>query len=331
VSVVVPCYNYGRFLPEAVRSVLTQPDVDAEVIVVDDASTDDSVEIAGALARSDPRVRVLVHEQNRGHIATYNHGFEHARGEYVALLSADDVLAPGALARATALMEAHPSIGFVYGSAIPFSGTPRAPELPLRDWVVYPGQLWLDRVCRTAGNPISSPEVLMRRGAWTDAGPFDPRLPHCADLALWMASAARWDVGRIDGPAQALYRTHDASMHVTVNSGALRDLHERRSTFERFFAERFPPSPQAHAMHDRARRGLARLAVRLAMGRNWWDAAEPPVEELRAFARETWPPIERTVLWVRLARRSRSGQLGRRYDQVLERARIRWDWWRWQV
>jgi Glycosyl transferase family 2 len=331
VSVVVPCHNYGLFLADSVGSVLAQPDVDVEVVIVDDASTDDSAEIARSLSATDPRVCLIVHEQNRGHIETYNDGLRRTSGEYVVLLSADDMLAPNALTRATALMEAHANVGLVYGTAVPFHGDLPPCEQAVREWVVYPGRGWIDRVCHTGGNPISSPEVVMRRAAWLDAGPYDPRLPHCADLALWMATGVGWDIGRIDGAPQALYRMHESAMHVTVNSGALRDLHERRRTFELLFTERLPASKEADAMHARAREALARLALRLAMGRNWWDDADPPVEALREFALETWPPIERSVLWVRLARRTRSGQLGRPYDELLERARIRWDWWRWQV
>jgi glycosyltransferase involved in cell wall biosynthesis len=73
VSVVIPCYNYGHFLPEAVASVLEQPDVDVEVIIVDDASTDHSAEVAESLT-SDPRVGLVRHKVNQGHIATYNDG-----------------------------------------------------------------------------------------------------------------------------------------------------------------------------------------------------------------------------------------------------------------
>src|SRR5689334_2494944 len=68
VSVVIPCYNYGRYLPDAVASALDQTGVDVDVLVVDDASTDGSAEVALELAREDERVDVLLHEENRGHI-----------------------------------------------------------------------------------------------------------------------------------------------------------------------------------------------------------------------------------------------------------------------
>src|ERR687887_420932 len=118
VSVVIPCYRYGRFLPDCVRSVLDQEGVDVRVLIIDDASPDDSAQVALRLAAEDERVEVRVHEVNKGHIATYNEGLlEWADGDYSVLISADDLLTPGSLARATAVMEAHPSVGLVYGHA----------------------------------------------------------------------------------------------------------------------------------------------------------------------------------------------------------------------
>src|SRR4051794_23080155 len=70
VSVVVPCFNYARYLPQSVQSALDQADVAIDVIVVDDRSTDDSLAVANALAEGDPRVQVVAHEVNQGPVAT---------------------------------------------------------------------------------------------------------------------------------------------------------------------------------------------------------------------------------------------------------------------
>ena len=128
VSVVIPCYNYGRYLPDAVASALGQVGVDVDVLIVDDASPDGSAEVAGRLAAGDPRITVVRHEVNRGHIQTYNDGLDRTTGEFVVLLSADDLLAPGALSRATALMDCNPSVGFVYGLPQAFTDVPPAPK-----------------------------------------------------------------------------------------------------------------------------------------------------------------------------------------------------------
>ena len=74
VDVVVPCYNYGRFLEECVRSVLDQSLGDLRVLIIDDASADDLFSVARRLAHIDSRVSVISHPQNWGHISTYNQG-----------------------------------------------------------------------------------------------------------------------------------------------------------------------------------------------------------------------------------------------------------------
>ena len=201
---MVPCYRYGHFLPDAVASALDQEGVDVDVLIVDDASPDDSAAVAHALADRDPRVRVLVHEENAGHIRTYNDGLAEVDGDYVVLLSADDRLPRNALTRAVSLMEHHPSVGLVYGFPQSFTDEPPSQSERVRSWSVWPGHDWLAHLSRRGGNVIMSPEVVLRREAWTELGGYDPRLPHSADLAAWLHTSLRWDVGRVNGPAAGL-------------------------------------------------------------------------------------------------------------------------------
>src|ERR1700754_2370869 len=100
VDVVIPCYNYARYLRGCVSSALDQPGVDVRVLVIDDASSDETASVGRDLARSDGRVTFRRHESNKGHIATYNEGLiGWSTADYTALLSADDLLAPGSLGR----------------------------------------------------------------------------------------------------------------------------------------------------------------------------------------------------------------------------------------
>src|SRR5664280_1902910 len=122
VSVVVPCYNYGRFLAGCICSVLFQPGVEVDILIIDDASSDGSDVVAKRLAECDPRIRVICHPTNRGHIATYNEGLQEVDAQYLVLLSADDMLTSGALSRAVAVMEIHKTVGLVYGNPLSFSG-----------------------------------------------------------------------------------------------------------------------------------------------------------------------------------------------------------------
>jgi len=295
VSVVVPCYRYGHYLPDAVASALDQPGVEVEVIVVDDASPDDSADVARALAAADPRVRLLVHEQNRGHIQTYNDGLALARGDYVSLLSADDLLTPGALTRAAALFEAHPGVGLVYGYARSFEETVPVADPRVRSWSVYPGRQWLGLAARRGRCFISSPEAVVRRELLADRG-YDPRLPHSADFAMWLRAAARWDVARVNGPVQAWYRVHDANMHLTTYAGWLTDLQERQRTFELFFTEEVAGLAGLQAQWPVARRALGREAARRALAARR-DGRGEEAAAYRAFARGLQPASERSLAW----------------------------------
>src|SRR5262245_4914881 len=107
VDVIIPCYNYARYVGDCARSVLDQPGVDVRVLIIDDASSDDTPTVGRELA-ADPRIEFRRHKQNIGHIATYNEGIEWTSGDYLLLISADDMLAPGAVARAAAVMDRHP-------------------------------------------------------------------------------------------------------------------------------------------------------------------------------------------------------------------------------
>src|SRR5262245_30918874 len=120
VDVLIPCYNYGRYLERCVDSALSQDGVQVRVLIVDDTSTDGSLEEARRLAARDSRVSVLAHPVNKGHIATFNDGIAWASAPYMVLVSADDLLAPLALSRSVALMEAKPEVGFVFGQLCQF-------------------------------------------------------------------------------------------------------------------------------------------------------------------------------------------------------------------
>ncbi|WP_084612608.1 glycosyltransferase [Pseudogulbenkiania sp. MAI-1] len=114
ISVVIPSYNYAHFLPVAIDSVLTQEVTDIEIIVCDDLSSDDTPQVMQAYA-GNGQIRYYRNEVNLGATDNINYGMTLARGEYVLLLGADDLLEPGALKRLKAVLDAHPECGFVYG------------------------------------------------------------------------------------------------------------------------------------------------------------------------------------------------------------------------
>jgi glycosyltransferase involved in cell wall biosynthesis len=115
VSIIIPCYNQGRFLPEAVASVVAQSYPHRELIIVDDGSTDDTAAIAEQqiAAHAGHAIR-LIRQPNSGLSASRNAGIAAARGPYILPLDADDALEPEMLAATVAVLDAQPAVGFVY-------------------------------------------------------------------------------------------------------------------------------------------------------------------------------------------------------------------------
>ncbi len=219
IDVVVPCYNYGRYLRQCVESVLSQPQADVRVLIIDDASQDDTPRVCAELVSEDPRVQVIRHPVNLGHIATYNEGIERARGDYLLLLSADDLLFPGALSRAAAVLDARPDVGLAPGVGVAFGpGAPPAPTSP-SEKAVRSISTWamITRLARR--NFVSTPTAIVRTSLQKSLGGYKPELPHAGDLEMWLRFALAAEVAFIRAP-QAYYRRHAANMSNTYDARA---------------------------------------------------------------------------------------------------------------
>jgi glycosyltransferase involved in cell wall biosynthesis len=332
VSVVIPCYMYGHFLEECAASVLDdQEGVDVRVLIIDDASPDDSAEVARKIAARDPRVEVVVHATNKGNIATFNEGLiDWADGDYCILLSADDRLTPGALRRARDLLDAHPSVGFVYGRALHvMDGSPLpTARTRLRGWSVWPGPWWLEHRFRQAQNPIMAPELVVRTSLQKAVGGYDPQLPRAADMEVYMRLAAYADVGFLRGVDQAFYRVHGQNMSKGVST--LMDLRQRQSVFEMVLDRYGDRVPDPKHLSDTVHRQLGREAL-WAAGRvydrgrfrqtelarrflgAWANEEERDIDELLAFAFDCWPEVSRLPLYRTLRARKRIGPRGMSY------------------
>lgn len=271
VSVVVLCYNYAHYLPASVGSALSQDGVEIEVIIVDDTSTDDSLAVAQRLAAADPRVRVIANAANLGMVGTFNNGLAAATGEFVIRLDADDLLTPGSVARATALAEAFPEVGLVYGRPVHFAESePPAHRDTASHWDLWSGPQWLELRCRRGVNCVTSPEVLMRKSVVDRVGPQRP-LGHTPDMELWMRIARESDIGWIGGADQAWHREHDDSMSAT-GLDVMTDLHDRNEAFEVLLTDGHgDPSENARLLtlaHEAlADEAIARASAAYARGR----------------------------------------------------------------
>ena len=306
VSVIIPCFNYARFLESAVSSALEQEGVSVQVLIVDDGSTDGSLEVARRLAAGCSAVSVLAHAHNQGPVATFNDGLDRASGEFLVRLDADDMLTPGALARAAALARCYPSVGLVYGHPLHFRGEPPTPRSGVRSWTVWPGHQWLADRCRSGTSVITSPEAFMRSSIVKRVGGQQP-LPHSHDMEMWLRIAAFADVAYIEGPDQALHREHPDSLSSRV-VGPTADLRVRNAAFEQLFAGPAGSLPDADRLRWLAARALAREALRDACHRyDRGKASDASVAALVAFARAVEPSGAALGEWKGLRRRVRLG------------------------
>lgn len=302
IDVIVPCYNYGRYLRQCTQSVLQETRFPIRVLIIDDASTDGSAEEARKIAAGDSRVAVITHRSNQGHIATYNEGIAWAQAAYMLLLSADDMVAPGALARAVTLMEANPYIAFAYGRAIRFSkeeelNEPRA-SIDSSDVAVHCGMEFIRRICSRPDNPVETATAVVRGAIQKKIGGYCPQLPHSGDLEMWLRCAAHGDVAEI-GAIQGYSRMHGANMRdAYYGPQVLRDYKQRQEAFSYFFNNHAGHIADADQLRRRAFSSLANQLV--------WEAScaidhHRPHATLIELAREVWPDVRRTRPYLKMS------------------------------
>lgn len=219
VSVIVPCFNYAHFLPETLESVRAQTLEDWECIVVDDGSTDDSVEVARSFEKRDARIRVVARE-NGGLPVARNTGLEEARGRFVQFLDADDLIEREKLAVQSGFLLNHGEVDVVYGDACFFeSDSPQQMRRSLfegdRDWmprVSGGADVMVPLLLKRNIMPVSS--ALVRREWIERVGGFRRDLPGNEDWELWLRLAVRGAVFAWQGApdTRTSIRSHSASM-----------------------------------------------------------------------------------------------------------------------
>lgn len=218
VSVVIPNYNYARYLDERLQSILNQTFNDFEVIITDDASTDNSREVISKYD-ADPRVRALYFEKNSGSVyQRWNDGAALARGEYIIFAGADDSCDRTLLERLVALLDAHPNVGLAYSQVWITDADGR--RLYIKQYADHPEHWASDFInsgldeCRRylyLRNTIpTASSLLMRRRLFEESGRWDVRLQLSADWMLYARMLLRCDLAYVAEPL-AEFRTHSGT------------------------------------------------------------------------------------------------------------------------
>jgi len=185
-SVVLPNYNHARLIGRALAALLGQDRAADEIIVIDDGSTDASVDVIERIAADAPAIRVLRNPNNLGVIPTLQRGLEAARGKYVYFAASDDWVFPGFFAVALRRLEADPGIGLFCGEAMLVDGRSNHP-FAVRPAVrprMTAGRINAPRVkelLRSTDNWILTGSTVFRRECIASAGGFDARLGSFAD------------------------------------------------------------------------------------------------------------------------------------------------------
>jgi glycosyltransferase involved in cell wall biosynthesis len=204
VSVVIPVHNAERYVEMTVRSALASDLSELEILVVDDGSTDRSVQVVRQI--HDPRITVMPLAASGGPARPRNVGIARARAPYVALLDSDDLLKCDHLSSAVAALERHPEAGFaiadfekvdVEGTLVEASvhGTDRAVRTLAREPLENSWYLLRKRELQRGlldHNFIGTSGVVLRKSALTVAGAFDERLVYAEDHDLWLRLAHRF-------------------------------------------------------------------------------------------------------------------------------------------
>lgn len=211
VSVIIPNYNYGKFIAKTIDSVLDQTCPNVEIIVVDDGSKDDSIEVLG---RYGDRITV-VEQANRGVSKARNNGVAHSSGDFVAFLDADDLWLPKKLEKQLEKFRQDPDIGLVH-CAMQFIDRDEEPCGEEKDgmegWVADEFLRFKRVVVIGAG----STGIVPRR-VFDEVGGFDPRQTTAADWDFSYRVAANYKIGYVP-ESLVLYRLHGTNMHGNIRA-----------------------------------------------------------------------------------------------------------------
>jgi glycosyltransferase involved in cell wall biosynthesis len=238
VSVVIIFLNAGRFLEEAIESVLAQTHKDWELLLVDDGSNDESSELTMRYASKDPlRIRYLEHEghQNRGMSASRNLGVWNARGNYIAFLDADDIWLPEKLETHVAMLEAHPEAAMLYGSSkywFSWTGDPNdagrdyVPEIKVRTQTMFTPPVLLPLLLEGKTEIPCPCSVMARTEAIKKVGGFEVSFRGMYEDQAFYVKMCLSATILATGDCLAWYRQHPASNYsIAISSGVTHALH----------------------------------------------------------------------------------------------------------
>jgi glycosyltransferase involved in cell wall biosynthesis len=213
ISFVVPCYNYGRYLQDCLGSIFQQEGgYSFEIIAIDDASSDNTLQVLAGF--QDPRLRVLRHEKNQGHIKTISQGLQESRGQFVARIDPDDRYRPCFLSETVPRFQRHPEVAFIYGDValIDSQGRTTSEQTDkVHGGKDFKGNEFIPLLME---NYVCAPTVIARREAWIETLPIPEHLAF-SDWYYNLMIARRYECYYVH-QILADYRVHSENHHSKV-------------------------------------------------------------------------------------------------------------------
>jgi glycosyltransferase involved in cell wall biosynthesis/GT2 family glycosyltransferase len=297
-SVCLPTYNGEAYVAEAVRSVLEQSSTDFELVVVDDGSSDRTLDILQTF--SDPRLRIYQNPQRRGIPGNWNVAVGLARGEYVCVFHQDDVMLADNLARKLALFDADPSLSLVHSRAEAVVET-GAPER-VAEWrekaetdFVEDGEAYFRKLL-LHGDCICAPTVIVRREQLAVAGVFNETLGYACDYEMWMKLCLEGRVGFLHDTL-VRYRWHAANAsHNYQYERGVEECGRAMRAAVAYYTRRRGETPQAQLLAEAAEAVLEQRgwAAELDRGRSW---LEDQAQRWQGLAEERERTVQEQQAW----------------------------------
>lgn len=215
ISVIVPSYNQASYIFVCIKSILTQTKKAYEIIVVDDHSTDNTLEVLKPYLA---KIKLIQNRKNTGAFSfTTNIGIKQATGDYILIISADDWLLPTALEEESEILDNNPEIGMVYSQAFDIINGKKVLKMPSpAGKKSYIGRKNDFELLLTKGDFIPSINSLVRKSVYRKVGLFDENLRYMVDYEMWIRIAKNYPFAFIAKPLTC-YRIHGKNLHLNAD------------------------------------------------------------------------------------------------------------------
>ncbi|ESX98110.1 glycosyltransferase family A protein [Mesorhizobium sp. LNJC405B00] len=262
IDIVIPNFCYGRYLPQAVASIVRQQVEDIRILIVDNASTDDSVDVAKSLAKRDKRIKVIARERNLGLHASCNEGVDWAGSKYFAIVCADDLLVEGGFQRALSVLEKEHDVSFACGAELVWheaSPFPVVENSGVGDWRFLLTESFALERSLPSKVLFGGGAALIRTSDLKRVGHFRSEIAYSEDLEMFL----RLSLNRRAAVTNAIHgirRVHGANLSAVFWQDFKRDIVEKKLTFDSFFSHEAACMPGAEHLRRSVYRNLGKRA-----------------------------------------------------------------------